>query len=313
MTSSTETATTTLAAADPTLGLFVDAERETLRARGSDAVAWLNGLVSSDLRGVARGTGAYGLLLTKTGKIRTDIDVLSGEGELLLGVASGVGAAVQQVLDAHLVMEDVELTSDTELVWLRLLGPGAHELAASLAPEPVAAGAIDWLGTGGAAVVVRREAIDRTLRALLDRAPAGAKLLDRSGWELLRLRHGFPTFGKDYGSDDNPHEAALDRRGVSWDKGCYLGQEVVCMQDMRGRVKRRLAVLRIQSSELPPSEAPVLAGDSAKPVGSLRSAALGEDGSVLAFARLEAPYFEAPGRELSVSGRRAEIVALRAP
>jgi folate-binding protein YgfZ len=47
----------------------------------------------------------------------------------------------------------------------------------------------------------------------------------------------------DFGERDNPHEASLDRIAVSWSKGCYLGQEVVCMQDMRGKVKRRLVAL----------------------------------------------------------------------
>ena len=60
--------------------------------------------------------------------------------------------------------------------------------------------------------------------------------------ELLAA-HGLGVFGVDFGERDNPHEASLDRIAVSWTKGCYLGQEVVCMQDMRGKVKRRLVAL----------------------------------------------------------------------
>jgi folate-binding protein YgfZ len=305
------------------LSILVDLERDTLRARGSEATPWLNGLLSIDLRAVAPGRGAFGLLLTKTGKIQTDIDVLARPGELILGVGAGAGETVRAVLDAHLVMEDVELEPATDLAWLRLIGPGAAALASECASDFVAHGAIDWLGLGGAAAVVRRDEIDRVVRRLCEsRTPgesSGARLLDRDGWDLLRLRHGFPLFGRDYGRDDNPHEAALDRRAVSWDKGCYLGQEVVCMQDMRGRVKRRLVVLRIDSSELPASDTSVVAVGTGEPVGAVRSAVRAADGRVLAFALLRAPHFEGGGASaagaapLSVAERPAWIVGLPAP
>jgi folate-binding protein YgfZ len=307
----------------PELSILVDLERDTLRARGSEATAWLNGLVSIDLRAVAPGRGAFGLLLTKTGKIQTDIDVLARPGELILGVGAGVGETVRAVLDAHLVMEDVELEPATDLAWLRLIGPGAAALASDCASEFVAHGAIDWLGLGGAAAVVRRDAIEQVVRRLCEaRGPTrngGARVLDRDAWDLLRLRQGFPLFGRDYGHDDNPHEAALDRRAVSWDKGCYLGQEVVCMQDMRGRVKRRLVVLQIDSPELPANGTPVVAAGSGEAVGAVRSAVLAGDGGVLAFARLSAPHFErgaaapATAAPLSVAEHPARIVGVPAP
>ena len=169
------------------LSLVVDLERDTLRARGSEATDWLNGLLSIDLRAVAPGRGAFGLLLTKTGKIQTDIDVLARPGELILGVGAGMGEAVRAVLDAHLVMEDVELEPATDLAWLRLVGPGAAALASDCANDFVAYGAIDWLGLGGAAAVVQRDAIEHAVRRLREGgAPAqnsGARLLDRDGWD----------------------------------------------------------------------------------------------------------------------------------
>lgn len=310
------------------VSFFVDAARETLRARGKDAVSWLNGLVSADLRGVAPGRGAYALLLTKTGKIQTDMDVLAAPGELVLGVARGTGDAVQRVLDAHLVMEDVELERAPTLSWLRLFGPRAAALSEALSGSAIAHGAIDWLGGGGAALSFEAGSLDAALARLAELDP-GALALDAEGWKELRLRHGFPEFGADYGNDDNPHEAALDRRAVSWDKGCYLGQEVVCMQDLRGKVKRRLAVLEIAGSEAPAFDAPVVVPGLDEPVGVIRSAAVRGGPTtataattVLAFARMKAPHFEArsdPHVEadaptaFSVQGHAARIVALPQP
>lgn len=300
--------------AEPALSLVVAHDRATLRARGSDGVAWLNGLVTCDLKKLAPGRGAFGLLLTKTGKIRTDVDVVAGAGELLLGVGREVAESVRSMLDAHLVMEDVELELAPELAWVRLLGGAAPELADAFAPAVLAHGAIDWLGIGGAALVVPAAGLELTLERIAEAGPPGTRRLDADGWDELRLRHGFPLFGRDYGGDDNPHEAALDRRAVSWDKGCYLGQEVVCMQDMRGRVKRRLVVLELEldADDAPGPGSPVLAAGQGE-VGVLRSVHRAEGGSLLAFARLISPYFDdSSAAALSVAGRPARIVTLAA-
>ncbi len=58
--------------------------------------------------------------------------------------------------------------------------------------------------------------------------------------EALRLELGVPAFGIDFDDKMYPQEAALEKRAVSFEKGCYLGQEVVCMLEIRGHVKRRL-------------------------------------------------------------------------
>jgi folate-binding protein YgfZ len=222
-------------------------------------------------------------------------------------------------------MEDVELERAPDVTWVRLLGEGAARLSEALSEHALAHGAIDWLGTGSAAALSLAEGALSALLARLAELEPGARALDSEGWRLLRLRHGFPEFGTDYGADDNPHEAALDRRAVSWDKGCYLGQEVVCMQDLRGKVKRRLAVLEIAGTEPPAPDSPVAAEGSDEPIGAIRSAvvrgaatATGAAPSVLAFARLKAPHFEAhvegdaPTR-FSVQGQAARIVALPLP
>ena len=70
-------------------------------------------------------------------------------------------------------------------------------------------------------------------------------------WQRLRIERAVPAYGTDYDDRDNPHDASLERRAVSWTKGCYLGQEVVCMQDMRGKLKRRIVTLAFDSRDPP--------------------------------------------------------------
>ncbi|MFO7179539.1 MAG: folate-binding protein YgfZ [Pseudomonadota bacterium] len=301
------------AASSPEPVLVVpELDRATIVARGSEAVSWLNGLVTCDITGLSSGCGAYGLLLNKQGKIQADLDVVATREGLVIGVPEARADAVYATLDAHLVMEDVELELAPELAWIRLHGGRAPELAARLAAEAVVAhGTIDWLGLGGAALVVRRGALENVVASLLDGGNS-ARQLDSEEWERLRLTAGFPRFGVDYGPEDNPHEASLERRAVSFQKGCYLGQEVVCMQDMRGRVKRRLLVLRLAAGTAPAPGTPVTSPAAAEPVGRVTSRVALPQGGALAFARVKAPYFEG-GAALTIEGQGAEIVSLSGP
>jgi len=285
-------------------------DRAVLFARGPDAVSWLNGLITCDIAGLKAGEGAYGLLLNKQGKIQADLDVVAVEDGLAVGVPEARADTVHASLDGHLIMEDVELEVHPELAWVRLHGPRASELSASLGvPAVTAHGAIDWLGIGGAALVVERDALESAVAQVLERGGAGARRLDPEEWERLRLEAGFPRFGVDYGPEDNPHEASLERRAVSFQKGCYLGQEVVCMQDMRGRVKRRLVVLRLATGAAPAPETPVTSPGAAHPVGRVTSGVSLPEGGALVFARLRVPHFEG-GAPLAIDGRGSEIVSL---
>ncbi len=193
--------------------------RDTLLVRGPDRKTWLDGLLTNKVTDVAPGTGGYGLLLTKQGKIVTDAFLVDNGTELFVGVAPGHGEAVRQLLDRYLVMEDAELEEPAhEPSWYL----GTHE--AGSPPSTLASGVV-------------------TLGELrVELGVSGAELALPAASELL-AGHGLGVFGVDFSERDNPHEASLDRIAVSWTKGCYLGQEVVCMQDMRGKVKRRLVAL----------------------------------------------------------------------
>jgi len=290
-------------------------QREVLVVSGTEARSWLNGLVTCDVSTVDRHRGAYGLLLTKQGKIQSDLEVMAGDSGVLLAVAPGTGELVRSTLDRYLVMEDAELELRPELAVVRIVGEGSDRVAGALREELTsvpAAGSIDWLGQGGAAFVVDRASVARVTRELVERAGGDASLGGPEAWGRLRVPRGFPEFGVDYSSEDNPHEAALDRLAVSFTKGCYLGQEVVCMQDMRGRLKRRIVALRFPDAAgavggaISPNVS-VSASGVEEPAGRLTSvAAEGPDG--FALARLRAPFFLG-GAELTVAGIPAEIVA----
>ena len=208
--------------------------RDCLVVRGPDRKTWLDGLLTCAVTAVAPGTAGYGLLLTKQGKIVSDVFLVDSGSELFVGVAPGKGSEVRELLDRYLVMEDAELDAPKSPLAF-YVATAEHSLPGALA-------------TG--------ELVVSSLEASLGVAAPGLGGADAAGFAVLWAAHGLGMFGVDFGERDNPHEASLDRVAVNWSKGCYLGQEVVCMQDMRGKVKRRLMALEGEAELLASVDGP---------------------------------------------------------
>jgi folate-binding protein YgfZ len=265
--------------------------RDTLLARGPDRKPWLDGLITCSVAPVVPGQAGYGLLLTKQGKIVSDVFLVDDGNQLFIGVAPGHGESARELLDRYLVMEDAELEGPLPATAWRL----------AEAP-PAAAPAWGQLQLGGlaASLWVERDVV----------TPA----LDATALAGLLAAHGLGVFGVDFSEHDNPHEASLDRIAVSWTKGCYLGQEVVCMQDMRGKVKRRLVALEgpaqlLQATQAQAGKASVLLADGSV-VGQVSSAHANPAGGVRLLASVAAAALEG-SETLSVLGESVRVVAGR--
>ena len=291
--------------------------------RGADARTWLHGLLTCNVEGVTVEDGAWGLLLNKRGKIVCDLTIIADSEGLWLGSGSEL-QTLFELLESYLVMEDAEIEVAHGYSWLTLHGAGA--LAQARKVSSVAVGAVAWSRGEGAAALVPEAHVSECLSQLT--GELGVRLLDDAAWSALRVRSGLPEFGVDFGLDDNPHEAGLERRTVDWSKGCYLGQEVVCMQDMRGKVKRRLARLKFDDSARFDEVAQFDAGvtsvgggqlsvgqrvldPAGAEVGQVTSATQPEAGGAAAIARLKAPFFE-PGSTVLVEDQRATVLELLA-
>lgn len=288
--------------------LVVDeSDRGVLSVSGSDRVTWLNGVITCDAASVTAERGTFGLLLSKQGKIQTELALVAFGERLLLCVAPGTTELVRTELDRMLVMEDVELGDvSSEFATLSLHGPRSVELARAEAERASgASGSVDRTGLGGAVLVVPRSSLGATSARLQSE---GARLSAGDDWLGVRVAHGVGVFGRDFGPADNPHEAGLERRAVAWNKGCYLGQEAVFMQDARGKVKRRLVVLR-GSGPQPLAEGAPIERSSGERVGEVTSAESGvRAADRFALAKVQAPDFD-PGTTLVAGGVPVEVVA----
>jgi folate-binding protein YgfZ len=213
-----------------------------------------------------------------------------------------------------LIMEDAELSSADDLCCLTLHGPIAEQALDALLPEllPTALGRIALCGEQDWLLAVERVRVQQWRRAGAPLA-GGARLGDAAQWHDWRVEHGLPEFGVDFGSADNPHDAALERRAVSWSKGCYLGQEVVCMQDMRGKPKRRLVSLLLADGEVPPPSTAVVDAAGEK-LGEVTSAAFSRARArAVAIARVVAGAADGQGSGLFVAGKPAQLFAAGKP
>jgi tRNA-modifying protein YgfZ len=198
-------------------------------------------------------------------------------------------------------MEDVELGPVRPVSYAILLGVAADRLPALAASGVELCSFPAPFGGPTSALVRGAGDVQGLTRALSE---VGVEL-SAQAWDAARVELGLPTFGEDYDLGDNPHQASLERRAVSWQKGCYLGQEVVFMQDARGKVKRRLVRLSWASKVPLVSGARVTTAEGVD-VGQVTTVGAGQ-----ALARLNAPHFE-EGTSLMVGQEQVVVAALDA-
>ena len=285
--------------------LFQDApELGTIECQGSEVRSWLNGLVTCDLLPRKLGEGAFGLCVGKTGKILAELYIaLISEERFLIGARRETIAGLMEHFDRHLVMEDVALSeTSADHAWSFLHGQGAKGFAGAVSEAGGTLLPLDFTGTGTCAVIApsaRRDDVRKAIEARGDGAIAWASAED---WNTFRVEHGVPWFGREFDESTYAQEAALERFGVSFTKGCYLGQEAVFMLQVRGHVKKRLVQLAIEgSASIAPGAAIALPDGTS--VGAVTSVAP-SNGRTLALGHVKYKHAK-PGESFLVGGAPA--------
>lgn len=232
-----------------------------IRVTGEDARSWLNGQITNDMSRTEPGDAVYALAVDTKGKIASDLWALDlGEDGFDLVVPPDRLEPLLAHLDKYVVMEDVDLEGRPVTV-ISAQGPRHGELGLSgFACDRLGSGGTDVLDGDRAAAVAAAEAL-------------GGGEVSAEAWELARLRAGRPALGRDFDDKTLPQEAGLRDLAVSFTKGCYVGQEVVCMLETRGQLRRRLVQARADA--LPEPGAEVTADGVA--VGTVRSGAIDPD------------------------------------
>ena len=235
--------------------------RAVLAIEGEDRVSFLQGLVSNDVTEAAPGRAVWAALLTPQGKWLADFFIFADGDRLLLDCERGQASDVLQRLSRYRLRSRVVLRAVDDLSVYAAWG-GAPTVQAIAAPDPRLPEA-GW----------------RLLSAVAQ--PTTALEAD---WDRYRLALGLPDGSRDLEAEKTILlEAGFDElHGVSWSKGCYMGQELTARTKYRGLVKRRLLPVAIEGPLPPPGTAVLSDGIE---VGTMRS---GREQAGLAVLRLDA-------------------------
>lgn len=267
---------------------------------GSDRVGFLQGLLTNDIAAIAPGSGCYAAYLTPQGRMVADMHVLAEHDRIVLDVDDGVKDRLVERFDALVFTEDVAVSDLTPAVAaFGVHGPEAGRIvarAARLGDGGLAlyehqaftvesrrgvAARIDDLGVEGYRLRVDGDAAVALRRALVE---AGALEVSPDACEVVRVESGRPAFPIDMDGETIPLEAGIADRAVSFDKGCYVGQEVIIrvLHRGQGRVARQLVGLKLDApaetdAPVPSRGAAVWKGDAqvGRVTSAVRSPALG--------------------------------------
>jgi folate-binding protein YgfZ len=294
--------------------------RAKISLTGGDRVRWLNGMVTNNIRDLTTGRGVYAFLLNPQGHILGDLYAHNRGDSVTVDTDCSQAEKILATFDHYIIMDDVEVTNFSEqLTALGIAGPraGAVLAAAGFAvPEmqPLQAQSAAWRGTD--CTLVRGEdekhvayeiwLAPAVVRALWDAllaagaAPVGSKAL-----ELQRIVSGIPTYGVDIRERDLPQETE-QARALNFNKGCYVGQEIVERIRSRGAVHRKFTGFLAEGVVEIAAGTKIVAGE--KEVGVITSAGyvqFAEKTVALGYIRREVGV---PGREVTMGAARATVV-----
>ena len=234
------------------VALWLDPNRALLVVEGPRAIAALNGLLSADIESLAVGEAALSFLLTARGRPVALPVVVRREEDLLLDVSRAALPGVLDHFGVYLPPRLARVSPLDDLHRVSVLGPGARSAvdAAEWPPGAIRVHRAAEDGSGVDLYVDRKLETDEIGARL---AAEGVALASQTDYETWRIELGIPVYGADVTADNLPQETGLVPRAVSFDKGCYTGQEVVARIHYRGHVNRILRGVHYPEGHAGPS------------------------------------------------------------
>ena len=258
--------------------------RRHLVLTGRHRARFLHNMSTCQVKELTPGEVRFGMTVGRDGKLVADFFLSVSEESLTLESSASNVERILAHLKSHIIADDVQLTPRDDLSVLALVGPGAAEVVTALGADPgdPLTQTIDFDGS----VAVMRANDQRLLipgwdvTCDADRAPAmwqallsaGATAVGVTAWEAVRVAQGVPRVPVDLGAENIPLESEVLAATIDWDKGCYIGQEVIAMMHYRGRPNRHLVGLRLPDGAELPAPGTQVFSDAGKAVGVTGSA-----------------------------------------
>jgi folate-binding protein YgfZ len=276
--------------------------RAKLCVTGADRIRFLNGQTTNDIRKASPEATQESCVLNGKGHLDAHVFLFATSNDIWIDSDQEMREQLQTRLERYVIADDVTIEDVTDQF------PLFYVLGES---EPKMAGAkfclqSRRLGINGWDVWLESAAAENARSALA----AEYREMDESEWEVLRIENGTPRWGRELTPEIIPPEANLAARAIDYEKGCYIGQEVISRMKMSGQTRQRLCGLASEKALVPGME--LHAGT--KMVGRVTSAIFSERmNAYIALAMIKRGYTDigtslialADGAETSV-----KVVAL---
>jgi folate-binding protein YgfZ len=288
--------------------------RGKIRVSGEDRARLLHAMTTNHVQQLLPGTGCYAFFLNAQGRILADVNLFCFDDHFLLDTEPETRRKLFEHLDRYIIADDVTLNDDTDLVaTISVEGPDAAQVLAKLgAPIPEtlystatwntsAVARVDSTGSGGFSIFTPIDDKPRVIELL---ESAGAIAASPEDARIVRIENGHPRYGEEITERFLVQETG-QLQAVHFNKGCYLGQEIVERVRSRAQIHRILRHLEIDSSEVPAAGTKLKSGDAdaAEIVSAAFSPALNK---VVAMAYVRTPQSE-PGTELTLGDAAARV------
>ena len=260
-----------------------------LTLTGEDRAKFLHRLISNDVENLSDGQGNYATLLTNRGKIIADLNVYILEDEIYISTAPESAENAFAELDKYLIADDVELSLETDKIGaIAVYGPKSPELVQSVLEmenlrelsehhsricrvdnQRTVCVRSDTVGESGYHLYTPTNALEVLWEKLIAERPNVVPI----GWdalESLRIEAGTPRYGTELTDAIIPLEADLEH-AIDFEKGCYIGQEIVARMKYRGHPNRLLRGIEIDAENAIQQNSKIFSGD--KEVGWVTSSA----------------------------------------
>lgn len=246
-------------AAHSAAALVDRSDRVVIELRGPERKSWLHNLVTNAVTTLSDDAGAYAFACDVRGRVQFDLNILNLPDAIWIDVDRAASPDALAHLERYHISEDVTLAlRAADYARLGVCGPRAPQIAAALGAAglenmpPLSSRALD----GGAARLLRHDfcgllgfelvvACGRAHAAWESAVSAGALPMGRIALDVLRIEAGIPWLGRDIDDSTLPPETGQVERGISYRKGCYLGQEILERMRSHGSLARRLVRLRV--------------------------------------------------------------------
>jgi tRNA-modifying protein YgfZ len=246
-------------------------DRGVVKVSGDGARDFLNGLLTTDVALLRPGFGRFGALLTPQGKIIVDFLITEAPaghgGGFLFDCPRALAQALADKLGFYKLRAKVAVENLSDSLGVLAAWDGDFAIKPDLSFADPRNAALGWR-------ILIPEDLAQKVADLI-----GAERLDSAAYDAHRIAMGVPRGGLDFSYGDAfPHETNMDRlHGVDFDKGCYVGQEVVSRMQHRGTARTRTVRVALDGFAPEPGTA-IVAGD--KTIGTMGSTA-GRNGLAL--------------------------------